>query len=795
LHDAQYVDCSTLRVTTLDRGFAPLTQTLLLPFDRPRLAGSTSSIEVVRPRRWRRRLSRVLADALPFGGLNAAVSSAIDLLPYQLEPALAMLRDGCTRILIADTVGLGKTIQAGLIVRQLSAQSECFRALVVAPAGLREQWAAELHQRFDIDAEVVTSTWLAHRARELPSDIGPWHLAGTFITSFELIRRPEVLRPLEDAQWDLLVVDEAHVATSGSARRAAVQAIALRARRVVLLTATPHGGDDEEFRGLCRIGLPAGRAEPIVFFRRTRRDAGLPDRRRTTLLPVRPSSLESRAHRLLERYTAHVWREAGLRGDDSARLAATVLRKRALSSMVSLEVSCRRRLMLLAGGQRVPADEQLLLPIEDDDGLPEDGEPDSILGARGLADTDRERRWVESIAAAAAQAATHESKVARLVRLLTRIREPVIVFTEYRDTLARLQRALRHLRTDMSILHGGMTPAERSASQQHFNESGSLLLATDAAAEGLNLHRRCRVVVHFELPWSPARLEQRTGRVDRLGQSRIVHEILLVAADTAERLVLAPLARRAARTASFGSAVHLLDTLSESRVAAAIIANAPLDAPSVPLDGDIIETSSAIGAHARLESERLSDLRRWNRGAVASTKVSGLPATAVRTKRMGLAPGCLYVCVLNLTTASGDIVHSEVIGLHERCSVPHTRTTADVRAFARNCRERFDAVQEIHLHWFRDRFDRVTRLCLQAVEGLLDREQIIAGPLTSTAGQLVQGGLFDRRAIRHQDHQRDRDAALLEEMQRRCRALKAHKQLKPSLDLRAILLVGGRGWS
>jgi superfamily II DNA or RNA helicase len=706
-----------------------------------------------------------------------------------------MLRDGCARILIADTVGLGKTIQAGLIVRQLSVQSECFRALVVAPAGLREQWAAELHQRFDIDAEIVTSTWLARRARELPSDIGPWHLGGTFISSFELIRRPEVLRPLEDAQWDLLVVDEAHVATSGSARRAAVHAIALRARRVVLLTATPHGGDDEEFRGLCRIGLPAGRSEPIVFFRRTRRDAGLPDRRRTTLLPVQPSSLESRAHRLLERYTAHVWREAGLRGDDSARLAATVLRKRALSSMASLAVSCRRRVMLLAGGQRVPADEQLLLPIEDDDGLREDAEPDSILGARGLADTDRERRWVESIAAAAAQAATDESKVARLVRLLTRIREPVIVFTEYRDTLARLQQALRHLRTDISMLHGGMTPAERSASQQHFNESGSLLLATDAAAEGLNLHRRCRVVVHFELPWSPARLEQRTGRVDRLGQSRIVHEILLVAADTAERLVLAPLARRAARTASFGSAVHLLDALSESRIAAAIIADAPLDAPSVPLDGDIIETSSAIGAHARLESERLSDLRRWNCGAVTPTKVSGLPATAVRTKRMGLASGCLYVCALNLTAASGDIVHSEVIGLHERCFVPRLKTTADVRAFARNCRERFDAVQEIRLHLFRDRLDQVTRLCLQAVAGLLDRERIIAGPVTSTAGQLVQGGLFDRRAIRHQDQQRDRDAALLEEMRRRCRALEAHKQLKPSLDLRAILLVSGRGRS
>jgi SNF2 family DNA or RNA helicase len=107
-----------------------------------------------------------------------------------------------------------------------------------------------------------------------------------------------------------------------------------------------------------------------------------------------------------------------------------------------------------------------------------------------------------------------------------------------------------------------MTPGERMAAEEQFNRGGSLLLATDAAAEGLNLHARCRAVVHFELPWSPCRLEQRTGRVNRIGQSRVVHEIMLVAADTAERLVLAPLASRAARASRTGSnGFSLLDTL------------------------------------------------------------------------------------------------------------------------------------------------------------------------------------------------------------------------------------------
>jgi hypothetical protein len=357
LHEAQYTDCRTLRLTSDEHGRASDTRTFLLPFDRPRHLRSASSLAVTRPRRWIRHVTRMALDALPFGGLNSAALSSVDLLPYQLEPALAMVRHGCTRIMIADAVGLGKTIQAGLILRQLSDRYESLRTLVVTPAPLRDQWMGELRRRFDLRAEIVTSPWLARTARERPPEIGPWQLPGTYICSFELIRRPEVLRPLEDVRWDLLVVDEAHAATSASARRAAVHAIALRARRVLLLTATPHGGDDEEFRALCRIGLPDGRSRPITLLRRSRNDVGLSERRRTKLLAVHLSDRERRAHRLLERYTSCIWREAGQRKDEGARLAATILRKRALSSMASLALSCRRRLSLLQATRPSPDDD------------------------------------------------------------------------------------------------------------------------------------------------------------------------------------------------------------------------------------------------------------------------------------------------------------------------------------------------------------------------------------------------------------------------------------------------------
>src|SRR5262249_18335973 len=161
--------------------------------------------------------------------------------------------------------------------------------------------------------------------------------------------------------------------------------------------------------------------------------------------------------------------------------------------------------------------------------------------APGLSDPALGRRLLERIAATAGTAATAESKLRFLTRLLSRLGEPAIVFTEYRDTLERLRAALVGAGSDVTMLHGGLTAAERSRCQHRFNERGGILLATDAAAEGLNLHSRCRLVIQYELPWSPARIEQRTGRVDRVGQRRRVHEILLVADDTAERLVLGSL--------------------------------------------------------------------------------------------------------------------------------------------------------------------------------------------------------------------------------------------------------------
>ncbi|MEO8078476.1 MAG: SNF2-related protein, partial [Acidobacteriota bacterium] len=260
-----FANCEALRLLGTGAANAGTSRTILTPFDRPVALERPTSIHVMRPLRWLRGLRRMAISAHPFGSLRAAACCTLDLLPYQLEPALAIVRHGATRVMIADAVGLGKTVEAGLVLNELASRRESFRALIVAPAGLREQWSQELTDRFGLTSTVAGAAWLARIGRELPADVNPWVLPGIYVSSFDFVKRPEVLGPLEETLWDVVVVDEAHAAALGTARRAAVHAVARRARHVVLLTATPHTGDEAQFRALCGIG--AGEA-PTPFDRR-----------------------------------------------------------------------------------------------------------------------------------------------------------------------------------------------------------------------------------------------------------------------------------------------------------------------------------------------------------------------------------------------------------------------------------------------------------------------------------------------------------------------------------------------
>ncbi|MCU1383971.1 MAG: hypothetical protein JWL71_2668 [Acidobacteria bacterium] len=556
-----YEACQVVTLCGLAPPHLGIERRVLVPFDTLDSIDRRPRPHVVRTVTWRRACRALIAADGPPGSLRAAQTARIDLFAHQLEPAIAILRGLGTRLLLADEVGLGKTIQAGLVLSELIARGAIARALVLAPPGLRDQWCGELGERFGIDAAGVDGPALRRLAAALPVGVNPWRTLSTAVASIDYVKRPEVFPAAAECRWELVIVDEAHACTGDSDRRAAVHAVAAGAAYVLLLSATPHSGNRESFAALCGIGA-LDTSPPLLVFRRTRADAGIGTPRRVHVVRVRPGRDEARMHATLARYTEAVRAEAG--GGDAA-LALSVLHKRALSSAWSLAQSVERRLSALANQQTEAR--QIALPLGDPHGelIAADEAPAWPADLR-LADAERERTLLAALHHSARLAAGHETKIAALATLLRRARQPAVVFTEYRDTLLHLRQRIGGAPL---ILHGGLGRDERLAVLTAFaGTPRGLLLATDAAAEGLNLHHHCRLVVNLELPWNPMRLEQRIGRVDRIGQRRTVHAFHLVAAGTGEMRLLRHLRMR---IASAQADIGAPDPLSDERMIARFI--------------------------------------------------------------------------------------------------------------------------------------------------------------------------------------------------------------------------------
>jgi superfamily II DNA or RNA helicase len=737
LSETTYGDCAVLDLTSIDP--PQIARTVLLPFDRPRQAPAPR-LTVVSRRRWSEHTATVFSRGYPYGGLRFCPGT-IQLLAYQLEPALAVFRHGATRVLVGDDVGLGKTVEGGVIVREVVGRAADARTLIVLPAALKSQWRRELAALFELEVVDVTPAWLRTIARELPPDVNPWSIPGVYLASIDFLKRPEVLSAVESVRWDLLVVDEAHGATPGSDRLAAVDALGCRSSVVVLLSATPHSGSREQFEALCRIGAGPARS-PLVCFRRSRADVDLAQPAvRSRVWTVAPTAHEHEMHRRLEQYTARLWDAAGR--DRNPALLATVFRKRALSSAASLAVTLLRR---LAAMESPPLERQPWLPLSSPDEGEDGGDQESqaVLAGAGLEDGAIEKTTIERCLVAAEAAARAESKTSRLLRLLSRTSEAAIVFSEYRDTAMLLHGRIGAIGRPVLLLHGGLSVEERSAVVAAFARGGAVLVATDAASEGLNLHHRCRVVVHYELPWSFARLHQRCGRVNRIGQQRRVHEIALVAGDTAEQLVVHPLLRRAMHASEF-----LSSSLPDALIAARVLGDAGV------LEMEKITTAAAtarqfttldLREEARAEVERLQALRRFRRIDLASP---GLTIPVLRaSRRMGSV--LTMVVVVGFGTDGGDVV--------EETMLPITVAFAG-RGWRRGRsalrRQAASALEEVrpHLTAAIDAFARSRVIALNewhrpAVEARAVRRRAMTGALTSAARMLVQPGLFGRAAMR-----------------------------------------------
>ena len=301
-------------------------------------------------------------------------------------------------------------------------------------------------------------------------------------------------------------------------------------------------------------------------------------------------------------------------GKRDVQLVAMVLAKRAFSSARSLATSLERRMAGLSGEIDGPAQTALPLSFEDD----ASDEPQLPI-APAFERTDEERAVLRRLIDAARKAQSDERKMHALRRIVRRVREPVIIFTEYRDTLDAIRDAIGGLRR-LTTLHGGQTPHERRHAVRAFTSGAAdVMIATDAGSEGLNLQGTCRLVVNLELPWNPIRLEQRIGRVDRIGQTRTVHAINLLAEGTAERTVLASLLRRIDRI-----------RMSEIEIAACVISRSEPPPRSVPLrPAHGRSTSASRRARRRTTSPTPAAF-----GAVGSNlREEMVPVTVVRSPR------------------------------------------------------------------------------------------------------------------------------------------------------------------
>ena len=505
---------------------------------------------------------------------------------FQLIPVVMALETPRVRMLIADDVGLGKTIEAGLIITELLARQMAARLLVIVPANLREQWQEALDYFFHIPARIISTRHRREMERELPAGANPWEHYRFLITSVDYAKQPSIKNQILEQRWDIVVIDEAHQVAkphqSGPDQRvrmdrwelAEALAASDRVRHLLLLTATPHSGYTDSFASLLRmldVGAVAGPVHAPRILRpvaerhvcqRRRQDVEAwfqedPDRSpfprrgdpRDQEVIVAPTAYEKEAIRAVEDYGNRVLQHAA-RGSAQVRTLAgwTVmhLHKRALSSPEALRCSLRNRRERLR--QRLAtataAVEEIPIPLEiaRANVLDEDtGErlTDEEAGQRteravygSPEEIQAELELLEEVLEKASRVTpSRDSKLQKLLDTVLRQRlatyPKVVIFTRYVDTMNYLARQIsgdrRYSQATVLTIHGGLNERQRREVFWRFERAEmGILVATDAISEGINLQHAAAQVIHYELPWNPNRLEQRNGRVDRFGQRKPV---------------------------------------------------------------------------------------------------------------------------------------------------------------------------------------------------------------------------------------------------------------------------------
>ncbi len=516
--------------------------------------------------------------------------SGIRTLPHQIEAVYRkMLPQPRLRFLLADDPGAGKTIMAGLLIKELKLREAVERCLILVPAPLTLQWQDELLRFFNEPFRIV------HSANDQRQLLNPWEREAQVVSSIDYAKQDEVRERVWRQHWDLVIIDEAHKCSAYTKRSAGRGDEVERTKRyqlaerlsehcdhLLLLTATPHHGDDDRFAHFIRlidrdlfpephrVGEAAGRVRRDVLqlgedcpwsLRRLKEDLKdlhgrrlFPDRHVHTVR-FRLGAEEYAIYKAVTAYINEFLPQAAGRRKNSVALVRTVFQRRLASSTRAIHESLLRRrtrlgalveeLDRLPPARRAKRLAQISGRVadaeQDEDDLDEAAREALIDETTAALELDRLRAEVAALGDLAARVGRvredgRDSKLVALRECLERAefeelkdgRGKLLVFTEHRDTLSHLRDHLESWGYSTCAIHGGMNPRDRKQAQEDFRTSRQICVATEAAGEGINL-QFCHLMVNYDLPWNPTRLEQRLGRIHRIGQSRDVYAFNFVA--------------------------------------------------------------------------------------------------------------------------------------------------------------------------------------------------------------------------------------------------------------------------
>lgn len=510
------------------------------------------------------------------GGFLSSLASGIIPLPHQLHVLNRAMETNNIRYILADEVGLGKTIEAGMIIRELKSRGLVSRILVVCPTGLVTQWASEMQEKFHEKFQVILPSDYDTIRRLTDNDdvYGQFDQVISPMDSIKPIEKhagwseekvekynEERIYSIINSGWDLIIIDEAHRVAGSSgevARYKLGNLLAQASPYLLLLSATPHNGKTEPFLRLIRLldadAFPNAksivREQVAPYLIRTEKREAIDNNgnllfknRITHLVTIswdERNNLQRELYEMVSSYVSETYNKALRNRKKNMCLIflLIIMQRMVTSSTAAIQQSLERRLSVLKEQRTCVGNlkEEDLDELNIEDGVEEAIEAISL-------DMDLEIEELQQIVFLAKQAQfqNRDAKVEPLIMEIDAIlsadrSQKIIIFTEFVATQKYLQELLVNIGYSVTILNGGMSIDERNAAMQEFKTSTSIFISTDAGGEGLNL-QFANIIINYDLPWNPMKIEQRCGRVDRIGQQRDVHIYNFIVGETVENRV------------------------------------------------------------------------------------------------------------------------------------------------------------------------------------------------------------------------------------------------------------------